>query len=116
MSRSTRAGLLVLGFLSVVDLFVPLLTDGDHPPMAVAVAAALLGAVSLALVVAAWRGARRAVPWLLVLRALSALSAAPAAVTPGVPGPVLVLAATGVLATIAGAALVLVPRRTAGAR
>lgn len=116
MSRSTRAGLLVLGFLSVLDLVVPLLTDGDHPPMAVAVAAALLGAVSLALVVAAWRGARRAVPGLLVLRALSALSAVPAAVTPGVPGPVLALAGAVVPATIAGAALVLVPRHTAGAR
>ena len=116
MSRSTRAGLLVLGFLSTVDLLVPFLTDGEHPPMPVALAAAVLGAASLALVVPAWRGSRRAVAGLLVLRALSALAAVPAAVMPGVPGPVVVLAVAGVLATLAGAALVLAPRIKAGTR
>lgn len=47
---------------------------------------------SLALVVAAWRGSRRAVPGLLVLRALSALAAVPAVITPGVPGAVAAVA------------------------
>lgn len=113
---SMRAGLLVLGVLSGVDLLVPLVTDGQHPPVPVAVAVAVLGAAGLALAGWAWRGARRAVPWLLVLRAVAAFAAVPAIVTSGLPEPVRLLAAAEVLATVAGAALVLVARRTAGAR
>lgn len=116
MSRSTRAGLIVLGVLSALDLLLPLLTDGEHPPMAIALVAAALGLASLVLVVSAWRGARRAVVPLVVLRTLSALAAVPAAIVPGVPQPVVLAAGAGVLVTAVGIVLVLANRVTAGVR
>ncbi len=107
MSRSFRAGLVVLGVLSAGDLLLPLLTDGEHPPMAVALVASVLGLASLALVIAAWRGATRAVIPLVVLRLLSALAAVPAFFEPGVPGPAMAAAATGIIVTVVGVVLVL---------
>ena len=116
MSKTHRAGLIVLGVLSVLDVLMPLLTDGSHPPLAVAVAAAILGLASVVLIVPAWRGARRAAVGLIALRALSALAAVPAVAVPDVPSPVILLAGTWMLLTVVGIALVLVPHRTAGAR
>ena len=116
MSRSFRAGLIVLGLLSIADLVLPLVTDGEHPPMAVAVVASLIGLVSLALIVSAWRGARRAVIPLVVLRVLSALTAVPAFFEPGVPSAVIAAVAAGIALTAPGVALVLPAlRRPAGA-
>ena len=102
-----RAGLLVLGLLSVADLLLPLLTDGESPPMAVALIAAVLGLVSLVLVISAWRGARRAVLPLIVVRGLSAAAALPAFFEAGVPAPAIAGAAAVILLTVVGAALVL---------
>jgi hypothetical protein len=101
MNRSARAGLVVLGVLSVLDLIGPLTTDGEHPPMGIALVGSLLGLVSLALVVSAWRGARRAVLPLVVLRGLSALTAVPALFVDGVPGPIVLLVAVGLVVTVA---------------
>src|SRR5689334_25148579 len=61
-----RTGLLILGLLSVADLLLPLLTDGESPPVAVALVAAALGLASLVLVISAWRGARKAILPLIV--------------------------------------------------
>jgi hypothetical protein len=119
VSRSFRIGLILLGVLSALDLLAPLLTDGEHPPMAVALVASAIGLASLALVVSAWRGATRAVIPLVVLRLLSALAAVPAFFAPGVPGSVMGVAATGIAATILGVVLVLSGERrpvAAGAR
>jgi hypothetical protein len=106
MSRSFRAGLGILGVLSLLDVAGPLLTDGDNPPMAVALVGALLGVASLVLVVLVWRGARRAVLPLVGLRLLSALSAAPAFFVGDVPGAIRGLAAAIVLLTLVGITLV----------
>jgi len=106
MRRSYQIGLVVLAVLSVVDLLGPLLTDGSHPPMAVALAGAALGLASLALVLPAWRGSRPAVRWLIALRLLSALTAAPAFVLSGVPAPAVTAAAGLVVLTLAGMAMV----------
>ena len=78
-------GLGSLAVLSVLDLLGPLLTDGSHPPMSVALAGAAIGLASLALILPAWRGSRRAAWILVALRLLSALSAAPAFFAAGVP-------------------------------
>jgi hypothetical protein len=110
-----RTGLLVLGLLSVADLLLPLLTDGESPPMAVALVAAALGLASLALVIAAWRGARKAILPLIILRALSAASALPAFFVQGVPASAVAAAAAVILLTAVGATLVL-KGRTAVAR
>lgn len=117
MSRTFRAGLVVLGLLSLADLAGPLLTDGEHPPMSVALIGSALGLLSLVLVVFAWRGARRAVVPLIVLRVLSALGAVPAFFVGDVPAAAVAAAGLVVALTALGVALLLMPaRQMAGAR
>jgi hypothetical protein len=106
-----RTGLLLLGLLSVADLLLPLLTDGESPPMAIALIAAVLGLASLVLVISAWRGARKAVVPLIILRALSAATALPAFFAAGVPAAAMAAAAAVVLLTAAGTVLVLKGRQ-----
>jgi hypothetical protein len=106
MSRSYRTGLVLLGVLSVADLVGPLTTDGDHPPMWVALVGAVLGVASLACVVAAWRGSSRAVLPLVALRLVSALTAVPAFFVDDVPAGIIALVAVFIAATLAGVALV----------
>lgn len=115
MSRFFRTGLVVLGLLSTGDLLSPLLTDGEHPPMAVALVGSVLGIASLALVVSAWRGATRAVIPLAILRLFSALTAVPAFLAPAVPAPAMAAAAIGIALTVVGVVLVL-PRARRPAR
>lgn len=113
MSRpvSFKAGLIILAVLSVLDLLLPLLSDGEHPPIAVALAASVVGLISLVLIVSAWRGATRAMPVLIVLRMLSALSAVPAFMAPDVPAPTVGTAALVVALTLVGVALVVIGPR-----
>ena len=106
MSRSYRTGLVLLGVLSVLDLAGPLMTDGDHPPMSIALIGSVLGVASLALVVATWRGSHRAVLPLVALRLLSALSAVPAFFVDDVPAGIIALVVVIVAATLVGVALV----------
>lgn len=106
-------GLSLLALLSLADLSLPLVTDGDHPPMAVALVGSGLGLASLVLIGYAARGARRAVTPLVALRALSALTAVPAFFAEDVPTPAVAFAAAFVALTAGGVALVAVP---AGAR
>lgn len=105
MSSQLRGGIVVLGILSVLDLATPAVTDGDHPPMAVAIATAVLGSASLVLAVALWRGRAGAIVPLAVLRVVSALTAVPAFVVPGVPVIAKVAAAAVVLLTALGIGL-----------
>jgi len=98
MSRPFRAGLVLLGVLSALDLAALLLTDGEHPPIAVAVADTLIGAASLAL--------ERPVV-LIALRLVSAATAVPAFFVAGVPGPAKGAAAAVIVLTGVGVALVL---------
>jgi hypothetical protein len=111
MSRTFRAGLLVFGLLSALDLASPLMTDGEHPPMSIALVGSAIGLISLVLVVFAWRGVRRAVVPLIVLRVLSALTAVPAFLTPDVPAAARAAAAVGLALTAIATALVLKPSR-----
>ena len=111
MSRSNRFGLVVLGLLSVVDLFSPLMTDGEHPPMEIAVGGSIVGLISLALVVFAWRGKRWALAPLITLRLASALLAVPAFFASDVPAAAVAAAGVGVAATIIGVVAVLLPAR-----
>lgn len=106
MSPSFRLGLVILGLLSCVDVVGPLLTDGDNPPMAIALAACVLGVASLVCVALAWRGNTRVILPLAGLRLLSALSAIPAFFVSDVPPGIRGLAAALVLLTIVGVALV----------
>jgi hypothetical protein len=117
MSRSFRLGLVLLGALSLLDLAGPVMTDGDQPPMGVALTDAVLGLVSLVCVWLGWRGERRALRPLVVLRLVSAASVAPAFFVADVPTPVKAIAGGIVLLTLAAIAMVLRPHasRTATA-
>ena len=108
-TTARRIGLAVLGLLSLGDLATPVLTDGETPPYAVAAVVALLGLVSLVLVVQAYRDLGRPLRLLIGLRVLSAVAALPAFFVSDVPAGaqaaaagIVVLTAAGVLLTARG--------------
>lgn len=103
-----RVGLVLLGLLSLADVAGILLTDGKHPPIAVAAVGTAIGLVSLVLLLFAWRGNRGATIGLVVLRLVSAATAVPAFTEPDVPAAALVLAGVIVVLTLVGCGL-LVP-------
>ena len=107
MSTTYRAGLVLLGILSVGDLAAPLLTDGQTPPLFIALIGAGLGLLTLVLIVFAWRGRGAAAVGAVVLRILSALTAVPAFLFDGVPTVPKVLAGIAITLTVVGSVLVL---------
>ena len=107
MSATYRAGLAILGVISLGDLAAPLLTDGETPPMSIALIGSALGLISLVLVVLAWRGRTAAAGGLVVVRLLSALTAVPAFVVTGVPLLPMILAGVFISLTVIGVGLVL---------
>lgn len=107
MSTLYRSGLVLLGVLSVLDLTAPLYTDGQHPPMIIAIMGSVLGLVSIVLVVLAWRGRAAAAVGLSVIRLLSALTAVPAFYAGGVPGPIMAVAGSFIILTVVGVVLTL---------
>lgn len=109
MTRSRTVGLSILGLLSLLDLVGPLITDGEHPPMEVALVGSVLGLASLVLIGYVVRGATRAVAPLVVLRVMSALTAVPAFFVDDVPAVAMVVVGGIITLTIVGVALVLRP-------
>ena len=107
MSALYRSGVVLLGILSVIDLTAPLYTDGQHPPMIIAVIGSVLGLVSIVLAVFAWRGRTSEAVGLCVVRVLSALTAVPAFWVTGVPGPVMAVAGSFIVLTMVGTVLTL---------
>jgi hypothetical protein len=107
MSTAYRAGLVLLGLLSLGDLSAPLLTDGQTPPMFIALIGSALGLLSLVLVVIAWRGRVAAAIGLVVLRLMSALTAVPAFLAPDVPPVPMALAGVAITVTLVGVGCVL---------
>lgn len=100
-----RIGLVIFGLLSLADIPEIAVTDGKHPPYAVAALATVLGVVSLVLVVAALRDPARSLRLLTGLRILSAVSALPAFFVSDVPGGIRILAGVFVVLTAAGVLL-----------
>lgn len=109
MSRSRTVGVVILGLLSLLDLVAPLFTDGEHPPMEVALIGAVIGLASLVLIGYLVRGASRALAPLVVLRVLSAVAAVPAFFVDDVPAGVVAFAAAFIVLSAAGVALVVRP-------
>jgi len=107
MTRVSRAGLIMLGLLSLVSLASPLITDGQHPPMMIALIDAGVGLIGIILVILAWRGRTAAAIALVVVRLLAALTAVPAFLVPGVPTGAMTAAGVSIGLTGVGAALVL---------
>ena len=107
MSSTYRAGLVVLGVLSLGDLAAPLLTDGETPPLSIALIGAGLGLASLILIAFAWQGRVAAAVGVVAIRVLSALTAVPAFLFDGVPTLPRVLAGIAITLTVLGGVLVL---------
>jgi hypothetical protein len=106
MSTLYRAGLIILALISLGDLAAPLLTDGETPPMFIALIGSALGLLSLIMVAFAWRGRSWAAVTLVVVRLLSALTAVPAFLEPGVPAIAMTLAGIAISVTLIGVVLV----------
>jgi hypothetical protein len=109
MSRSRTAALAILGLLSLLDLVGPLVTDGENPPMEVALVGAAIGLASLVFIGYVVRGATRAVAPLVVLRLLSAVAVAPAFFVDDVPVGIVALAGALVALTVIGVGLLVRP-------
>lgn len=107
MNRPHQIGLVVLGLLAVADLSTPLLTDGEHPPMWVALISLGLGAASLAFLVPAWRGLPSALLGLFGTRLVSALLTLPAFFLADVPAGVLAVSGVAIALTVLGIVLAL---------
>ncbi len=105
-SRTTTVGLALAALLGLGEIVSLPFGDGEHPPLVVAVAGAVLGLVTLAGVVTGWRGSRAGIVAVIVTRLLSALTAVPAFLVDGVPAPALAAAAVGIAVTLASVALV----------
>ena len=93
--------------LSLGDLAAPLLTDGESPPMSIALIGSAIGAASLVLLALAWRGRAAAAIGLVGVRVLSALTAVPAFFFEDVPAVPMVLAGIAISLTVIGTVLVL---------
>ncbi len=111
MNASTRTGLILLGILSVGDIAGLALTDGEHPPYAVAAVGAGLGVGSLYFLAKAWQGSRAALRPLLALRIVSALTAVPAFFVDDVPTAA--FAAAAAIVVLTAVTVFLVSRTTA---
>lgn len=108
-TTSRRAGLAILGLLSLADASALLLTDGNTPPYSVAALATALGLASLVLVVRAFQDATRPIRLLVGLRVLSAVTALPAFLVDDVPAAAQAAAAATVLLTVVGILLLARP-------
>lgn len=102
-----RTGLVIAALLGLSDLANPFLTDGEHPPMAIAIVTAVLGVITLAATWPAWRSrSRGGVVAIIVTRLLSAVSALPALVVSDVPAMFRVLSVVFVVITVASVAMI----------
>ena len=106
-SKAFTTGLVIAGLLALGDIATPVLSDGEHPPIAIGLVCAALGLVTAAALPAAWRRqSRGALTAIIVTRLLSAVTALPAFVADGVPAAARIAAATGILITAVVVALI----------
>ena len=113
-SKLNKAGFVIALLLGLSDLASPLqpTPDGEvGPPFAILLIDALLGLITIAAVVIAWRTGRRgAVRIAAGARIVSMVSALPAFFA-GVPAAILLIVSVFVVVTIACVALMLLPSR-----
>jgi hypothetical protein len=113
LGRTQRIGLglaMVLGVLDALSLpLTPSTPPGaEGPPIEVLIATTVLGVITIAAVVWAWRtGSRVGVRIVAGSRILSALTALPAFFVEGVPAVFVILAAVFVVLTVVCVAMVL---------
>ena len=115
LSTANRIGLglaVVLSLMDLVALLFPTPPGEVGPPYVVLVFSAVLGVVTLAAVVVAWRsGSRGGLRIVAASRVLSAITALPAFFV-GPPAWIVIVVAVTVVLTIACVLLVLTPARS----
>jgi hypothetical protein len=105
--KAYRTGLVIAGLLALGDITTPFTSDGEHPPMFIAIICAVLGLITAVALVPAWRtGSRSAVVAIVVTRLLSAVTALPAFFVDGVPAAIMAVAAFGVAVSLLSVGLV----------
>lgn len=113
LSRANRVGLGLAGLLGLIDLAGPVLAPTpqpgeEGPPMAVLIAGAVLGVITLAAVVYTWRTGNRVGARVVAgTRILSAITALPAFFVAEVPPALVAGAAVGIVVALVAVALVL---------
>ncbi len=120
-SLSTRAKIgywlaVLLGVVDVASILVPTPPDGEGPPLAVTLFAAVMGVITLVAAVVAVRSRRRsALRVMAVARILSGLTALPAFFVGGVPPVFVAFGAATVVLTIVAVVLLMNRSRTTAA-
>jgi hypothetical protein len=104
-SKVFVTGLVIAGLLGLGDIITLLAGNGETPPVEVAAIGAVLGLITVAAVVPAWRGSRGAVVAIVVSRLLSAVTALPAFFVDDVPGAAVAAAAVGIVITLGAVAM-----------
>lgn len=107
MRKTAKVGLGLAGLLALGDVALPLVSDGEFPPLVVALVALAFGVATLAALLPAWRGSRVAGWVVVVTRLISVSGAVPAFFVSGVPSAAAALAGTAFLLTLACVVLVL---------
>ncbi|WP_369244928.1 hypothetical protein [Streptomyces sp. R41] len=97
--KTIRTGLVLAILLGLSDVLSVLITDGEHPPRGVAIATTVLGVVTLAAAVLAWRGNRTGFTITAVTRVISALSAVPALIVDDVTAGIRIVTAMSIALT-----------------
>jgi hypothetical protein len=106
-SKGFTTGLVIAGLLALGDIAVPFTGDGEHPPIAIGLACAVLGLITAGALLPAWRRqSRGAVTAIIVTRLLSAVTALQAFFADGVPVAAKVAASVGIAATALTVALI----------
>lgn len=112
-SGANRVGLLLLAIAAAVNLIpMPAPEGGSGPPLAILIAAAVLGLIALIAVVVAWsRNNRKAALVAVGVSIVNALLAVPAFFEPGIPTWLRALAGVFIAWTVVAVALTLAPKR-----
>ncbi len=115
LNLKNKIGLVIAGLLGLGDLTSPFTSLGgdsdpgaEGPPMAILIADAVLGLITIIAVVYMWRTASRISARIIAgSRILSVISALPAFFVSGVPAPVVVLVAAVVVVTVVAIVLIM---------
>ncbi|MEV6866346.1 hypothetical protein AB0M44_35800 [Streptosporangium subroseum] len=114
MNRSPAAvtGLAICALLGVLDLVgLAGLGMDDGPPAAVVLGGGALGAITLAAVIATWRGSHGGLPTVIASRVIAALLGVPVFFTDQAPGWARIVVAIAIFATAVGIGLLAAARR-----
>lgn len=109
--RALRTGLVIAAVLGVADIAAAIAGGGETPPLPVAIAAAVLGLITIVAAGYGWQGRRAAVGAVIVTRVLSMLGAVPAFFADDVPAPLVASAAVLAVLTVVVVALLIPPLR-----